>query len=167
MGLTNYQHALRKKYSRLTGELAELRDRIEQIEREQALLPDLQARAARLKALTASAAMLLQEEDAHWQEADSPPVRPWTHTLPIRFGSCGRRAMEVLREAERAMTVREITLEVLRRAGVTDPDRATLQRTQNAVDSSLRAHRGKGVESSDSYPAQWRCEGRPGVEFDL
>lgn len=166
MGLTNYQHALRKKYSKLTGELSELRDRIERIERDQAALPDLKARADKLATLADSAAMLLEDECEDWQPEDSPPVRPWAHTLPIKFGSCGRRAMEVLREADRAMTVREIALEVLRRAGVDDPDRATLQRTQNAVDSSLRSHRGRGVESSDRYPAQWRVMGRVGVEFD-
>jgi hypothetical protein len=164
--MTNYQLALRKKHSRLTGELDELRERIARIEREQAALPDLRSRAERLEALAASAALLLREEDQTWTPDDSPPVRPWTHSLPIRFGSCGRRALEVLREADRAMTVREITLEVLRRAGVEEPNRATLQRTQNAVDSSLRNHRGRGVESSDHYPAQWRVMGKDAAEFD-
>jgi len=35
MGFTNLQHSLRKKYSALTGELAEVRSRIEHIHREQ------------------------------------------------------------------------------------------------------------------------------------
>lgn len=165
MGRTNYQHALRKKYSALTGERELLRERIERIRQEQMLLPELEARAAKLDALAESAAMLLQEE-GDWSEADSPPVKPWTHTLPIPFGTCGRRAMSVLRTADRAMTVREITLEVLRKAGVADPDRETLQKAQNAVDASLRNHRGRGVESSDRYPAQWRVMGRVGIEFD-
>lgn len=167
MGMTNYQHALRKKYSRLTGELAELRERIARIEREQSALPDLRARASKLQALADSAAMLLEHECEDWQREDNPAVKPWTHTLPIKFGSCGRRAMQVLREADKAMTVREVTLEVLRRVGVEEPDRVTLQRTQNAVDASLRKHRGRGLESSDHYPAQWRVTGRDGVEFDL
>jgi len=166
MGLTNYQHALRKKYAALTGECAMLRERIDRIHQEQALLPELEARAAKLAALAESAAMLLQEE-GNWSEADSPPVRPWAHSLPIPFGTCGRRAMGVLRTADRAMTVREITLEVLRQIGVADPDRETLQKAQNAVDSSLRNHRGRGVESSDKYPAQWRVQGRVDIAFDL
>ncbi len=65
------------------------------------------------------------------------------------------------------MTVREITLEVLRQIGVVEPDRATLQRAQNAVDSSLRNHRGRGVESSGKYPAQWRGIAKPEIAFDL
>lgn len=62
MGRTNYQHALRKKYSALTGERDLLRERIERIRGEQDLLPELEARAAKLDALADSAAMLLQEE---------------------------------------------------------------------------------------------------------
>jgi hypothetical protein len=166
MGMTNYQHALRKKYSALTGERDLLLDRIERIRRDQAELPALEARAAKLDVLAQSAAMLLQEENGEWGPDQSPPVRPWTHTLPIAFGTCGRRAMEILRHADRAMTVREITLEVLRQVGCTDPDRATLQKAQNAVDSSLRNHRGRGVESSDKYPAQWRVTGRTEIAFD-
>ncbi|ROT94095.1 hypothetical protein EB810_13525 [Altererythrobacter sp. FM1] len=166
MGLTNYQHALRKKYSALTGERDLLLERIGRIRQEQALLPELEARAAKLDALVKSAAMLLQEDSDQWEPQDSPPVRPWTHSLPIPFGTCGRRALEVLRTADRAMTVREITLEVLRQVGEVEPDRATLQKAQNAVDSSLRSRRGRGVESSDKYPAQWRSAARSEIEFD-
>ncbi len=155
MGMTNYQHALRKKYSALTGERDLLQERIARIQQQQALLPELEARAAKLDALADSAAMLLQEE-GDWSEADSPPVKPWTHTLPIPFGTCGRRAMDVLRTADSPMTVREITLEVLRQIGVNDPDRATLQKAQNAVDASLRKHRGRGIDRDDGYPARWR-----------
>lgn len=166
MGITNYQAALRKKYSALTGERDLLLERIERIRSEQALLPELEARAAKLEALAQSAGMLLQEEDSDWNASECPPVRPWTHSLPIPFGTCGRRALEVLRNADRAMTVREITLEVLRQVGVVDPDRETIQRAQNAVDSSLRNHRGRGVESSGKYPAQWRSSAKPEIAFD-
>lgn len=165
MGMTNYQHALRKKYSALTGERELLLDRIAKIKREQAALPELEARAEKLQALADSAALLLKEE-GDWKPEDSRPVRPWTHSLPIPFGTCGRRALEVLRKAERPMTVREITLEVLLQIGVVDPDRETLQKAQNAVDSSLRNHRGRGVESSYRYPAQWRSSAKPEIAFD-
>lgn len=166
MGLTNYQHALRKKYSALTGERDVLLARIDRIKREHSELPELEARAAELEALANSAAMLIEHESNDWKPEQSPPVRPWTHSLPIPFGSCGRRALSVLREADKPMTVREVTLEVLRQVGVEKPDRATLQRAQNAVDSSLRHHRGRGAESSGKYPAQWRTTARPEIEFE-
>ncbi|MEZ5655294.1 MAG: hypothetical protein R3E04_05315 [Sphingobium sp.] len=166
MGLTNYQHALRKKYSALTGELEEVRAQIECIHREQVKLPALEARIPKLEALIASAAMLLKDASCEWGPEQSPPVRPWTHTISIPFGPCGRRAMNILRQVDKSMTVREIALEVLKQAGVAKPDRKIIQRTQNAVDSSLRAHRGRGVESSSKCPAQWRSMAKPGIEFD-
>lgn len=59
MGMTNLQHSLRKKFSALTGELAEVRANIERIQREQSKLPELEARIPKLEALIESAAMLL------------------------------------------------------------------------------------------------------------
>jgi len=167
MGTTNLQHSLKKKYAALTGELAEVRIQIERIQREQAKLPALEARIPKLEALIESAAMLLKDTSKDWEPEQTPPVRPFTHTLPVPFGSCGRRAMEVLRQATRPMTVRQIAREVLRQTGNDDPDRKVLQRTQNAIDASLRKHRGRSVESSDHYPTQWRSFAKLDIAFDV
>lgn len=110
MGLSNYQFALRKKFSALSGERELLVERIERIKQDQALLPKLEERAAKLDSLVLSAAALLKEENAQWSESDSPPVKHKEHKLPIPLGTCGRRALEVLRTADKAMTVREITV---------------------------------------------------------
>jgi len=64
--------------------------------------------------------------------------------------------MEVLRQATRPMTIRQMAAEVLRQTGSHEPDRKLLQRTQNTIDASLRKHRGRSVESFDRYPTQWR-----------
>jgi len=50
--------------------------------------------------------------------------------------------MNVLRQATRPLTVRQIAIEVLRQIGSDEPDRKVLQRTQNAIDAFLRKHRG-------------------------
>lgn len=166
MGLTNFQHALRAKYAALTGELEQIRVNIERIQREQAKLPALEARIPKLEALIESAAMLIKDVSDGWEPEQTPPVRPFTHTLPVPFGSCGRRAMEVLRQATRPMTIRQVAQEVLRQTGHDEPDRKVLQRTQNAIDASLRKHRGRSVESSDHYPTQWRSVARSEIDFD-
>ena len=142
MGTTNLQHALKRRYTALTGELEQVRVNIERIRREQAKLPALEARIPRLEALIESAAMLLKDASKDWEPGQTPPVRPFTHTLPVPFGSCGRRAMDVLRQATRPLTVRQIAIEVLRQTGSDEPDRKVLQRTQNAIDAFLRKHRG-------------------------
>lgn len=166
MGSTNYQHALGKKYAALTGELVDVQARIARIKREQAKLDDLEARIPKLEALIQCAAALMQDANPGWVPEHTPAVRPFTHTIPIPFGSCGRRGMDVLRQADTPMTTRQIALEVLRQAGIGQPEPKVLLRTQNAIDASLRKHRGRAVESSDAYPAQWRSLARKGVVFD-
>ena len=74
--------------------------------------------------------------------------------------------MNILRDASEPMTAREIAMQVLREVGCENPDQKLAQRTVNAVEASLRHHRGKTVESSGRYPMQWRAINKPEVEFD-
>jgi hypothetical protein len=164
MGLTNFQHCLRKKYGALTGELIEVQSQKDRIHHEQAKLPALESRIVQLDALIAAAKLLLNDAGG-WNPDQTPPVRPWTHAIPIPFGSCGRRAMNILRLSDKPMTVREIALEVLTQAGVEHPEREIAQRTHNAVHAALKARRGRSVEASGKYPAQWRCLVNQEIEF--
>lgn len=165
VGTTNLRTSLEKRYATLSGCLVEVRANIARIERETATLPSLNAEAERLSALVESAALLLEDADPTFQREQVKAVRPWTHGLPVPFGTCGRRGMAVLREAEGAMTVRQIATEVLRRIGIEAPEQKVMQRTVNAIEASLRKHRGRGVESSGKYPAQWRASHRPDLPF--
>jgi hypothetical protein len=167
MGMTNFKQSMEKRYSALTGELQAAHANIERIKREVAQLSELEARIPQLEALISSAEMLLWDAHPEWTPDSTPPVQPWTHQLPVPFGSCGRLGMEVLRKAARPLTAREIALEVLRGAGYEDPDRKLVQRTLNAVEASLRKHRGRSVESSGKYPAQWRSIANPDIQFDI
>ena len=167
MGKTNLQHSLEKKFAALSGQLEEAHANIARIRREQAKLPELEARIPKLEALIASAAMLLKDTNDEWAPEQTPAIKPWTHTLPVPFGSCGRRGMEVLRQANRPMTGRQIATEVLHQSGNENVDDKTLLRTTNAIDACLRSHRGKTVISSGKYPAQWRSIANPEVEFDI
>lgn len=167
MGMTNLQHSLEKKFAALTGELQEVHANIARIQREQAKLPELEARIPRLEALIESATILLKNVNEDWEPEQTPAVKPWTHNLPVPFGSCGRRGMEVLRRSEVPMTVRQIALEVLRQAGSDEADPQTIRRTICAVEASLNKHRGRSVISSGKYPAQWRSIAKSDVEFDI
>ena len=166
MGYSNLRHSLEKRYSALTGQLREVHENIARIKRETEKLPELEARIPKLESLIASAAMLLEDADPTWRRDETPAIKPWTHQLPVPFGSCGRRGMEVLRQANRAMTAREIALEVLRQSGNEIANRQTVQRTLNAIEASLRKHRGRSVEASGKYPMQWRSIAKPEIGFD-
>ena len=167
MGITNFKHSMEKRYSALAGELIATRANIERIKREVSQLEELEARIPQLEALINSAEMLLRDAHPEWTPDQTPPVQPWTHQLPVAFGSCGRRGMEVLRKAKHPLTCREIALEVLRGVGCEDPDRKLVHRTLNAIEASLRKHKGRSVESSGKYPAQWRSIVNPDVQFDV
>lgn len=167
MGITNFKASLEKRYAVLTGELQATHANIARIKREVSKLGELEARIVELEALIAGAAMLLRDAHPDWTPEATEPIEPWTHKLPVPFGTCGRRGMEVLRKADRPMTVREVTLEVLRSVGCEEPDKETLQRAFNAIEASFRKHRGDTLESSGKYPAQWRTIAKNGLEFDI
>lgn len=166
MGQTNLRHSLNKRYSALTGQLEDVRANIERINREVAKLPELEARIPHLERLIESARMLLEDADPEWEDAEAPPLKPWTHHIPVPFGQCGRRGMAILRKSEDPMTVRQVAKAVLRDVGCEEPDKETLRRVQNAVEASFRKFRGRTVESSGKYPAQWRAINKPEITFD-
>lgn len=167
MGLTNFKYSLERRYSALTGQLESVHADIVQIKRDAERIGDLEAQIPRLEHLIASARDLLVDAYPDWRPVEAPPIQPFKHHIPVPFGTCGRRGMEKLRKAGGPMTVRQIAIEVLRDVGCEDPDRKTIQRTLNAIEASLRKHRGTSVESSGKYPAQWRSIGKPDIEFDL
>lgn len=166
MGQTNLRHSLNKRYSALSGELEDVRASIGRIKREIAKLPELEARIPQLERLIESARLLLEDADPNWEVEQAPPLKPWTHHIPVPFGQCGRRGMVYLRKSEVPMTVREVAKAVLRDVGCEDPDRETLRRVQNAIEASFRKFRGRAVESSGKYPAQWRALNKPEITFD-
>ena len=157
MGITNIRVALEKRYSAFSGELEATHANIARIRREAEKLAELEADIPRLEALVTATEMLLREGYPDWKPEHTPALKPWTHHIPIPFGSCGRRGMAVLLNAGgKGMTVREVALEVLRAVGCGEPDRETLRRTQNAVEATFRKFKGRTVESSGKYPAMSR-----------
>lgn len=166
MGQSNLRHALGKRYSALTGRLREAHENIARIKREAEKLPELEARLPKLETLIESAAMLLEDADPTWRREQTPPIKPFTHLLPVPFGSCGRRGLEVLRIADKPMSAREIALEVLRQSGNENADPKVIQRTVTNIDACLRKFENRTVQSSGKYPKQWRTILKREIEFD-
>lgn len=84
-------------------------------------------------------------------------IRRRKPNLWFKRGTVFRSALDVLRNAERPLTTREIAARMLAAKGVTAPadrDRRTLE---GAVQSSLRNHRGKTVITvGEGMPVRWR-----------
>lgn len=166
MGHTNLRHSLIKRYSSLTGQLEDAHQSIARINREVVKLPELEARIPELERLIESARLLLEDVDPDWSSAETPAIKPWTHHIPVPFGQCGRRGLACLRDAQGAMTVRQIAIAVLDQVGCTKPEPETLRRVQNSIESSFRKFKGRTVESSGKYPAQWRAINKAELTFD-
>ncbi len=166
MGITNLREPLRKRYSALTGELDDVRLTIERIKRETAKLQGLEDRIPELERQIETTRIILHDVDPDWDPDGERAIKPWTHNIPVPFGQCGRRAMAVLRSASLPMTARQVALQVLLEVGCEQPELQTLRRTQCAIESSFRKFKGRTVESSGKYPAQWRAINKPQVTFD-
>ena len=167
MGKTNLRHSLEKLYSAVTGELEGVQKNIARIKREMEQLADLEASVPELESVIESTALLLKRSDPEWEPEQTPAIQPWTHTLTVPFGTCGRRGLEILRRADRPMTAREIAAQVLRENGDESPDSKLIDKTTNSIGATLRANRGRTVESSGKYPAQWRTIAKPELTFDV
>jgi hypothetical protein len=167
MGATNYQMALGKRYSKLTGLVADAENSIERIKADHKRLPELEAQIAELKPQIESLAVLLKAEDPEWKPDRAPPTMPFKYGItPIPFGSVSRRGIQTLFRAHRAMTARELAVEVLKQAGEDDAPPEMILRTTNTINSSLRKFQGRTVECSGKYPAQWRPIHNASIDFD-
>jgi hypothetical protein len=77
---------------------------------------------------------------------------PW-----FKRGTVFREALGVLRTAEKPLTAREITWRMLTAKGVSKPDVKAARDLTGAVQSSLRNHDGKSVETvGEGMPARWK-----------
>ena len=166
MGQTNLRHSLRKRYAHLCGERDDLLLRIESVKRDMARLDELEGQVPELERLINAAELLLRDNDPEWNPEETEAIKPWTHHIPIPFGQCGRRGHVALREAQVPMTCRQVAIKLLADVDVTEPDRETLRRVQNAVEASFRKFEGRTVESSGAYPKQWRAVNKPELAFD-
>jgi hypothetical protein len=79
---------------------------------------------------------------------------PW-----FKRGTGYRRAVDVLRTATEPLTAREIAERVLVMANIERPDKAALADLTGSILTSLRNHKGKGVErANEGTPAKWRLK---------
>ena len=75
----------------------------------------------------------------------------------FKRGTLFRAAVDVLRNAERPLTAREITERILAARSVTDATPKEIRDLVGGIQSSLRNHDGTTVESvGEGMPARWR-----------
>jgi hypothetical protein len=83
-------------------------------------------------------------------------VKRRTPNPRFKRGTIYRRAMDVLRTATEPMTAREVAERALAAAGIAKPNKAALAGLTGSILSSLRNHKGKGIQrTNEGSPAKW------------
>lgn len=78
-------------------------------------------------------------------------LNPW-----FKRGTVLRRALDVLRTAERPLTTREITECMVKAKGISNPKPDAIRALTSSVSSCLQNYRGRGVAAHDqTTPARW------------
>lgn len=162
MGRSNISHNLKDRIARMMGERDSVTTKIERIEKLAEELPSIRAEAARLDKLIDSMEVVLADIDPTWSRESVIPVKPFGFRSPIDFGEGRRIALEVLKDATKKMTSREITDAVLEREGIYDLDGPTWERIRSNIDVGLRFWEEKGfTKRDDRRPCRWWVVGNP------
>ena len=99
MGQTNLRASLKKRFSQLKGQRADLALRIEAVRRDASKLDEMEAELPKFDQLIQATELLLRDNDPTFDPNETPALKPWTHHIPVPFGQCGRRGLKVLKEA--------------------------------------------------------------------
>jgi len=155
MGKSNRTASLERKISLLLGERE---DKIRQINRALRLyeeVPSLQARVSRAGKLIFYCEEIIKDDQPDWTPEDIKAQKPFAHKIPIRFGQAIKMALDILRESQRRMTVREIAAEVLFREGHNAPEPDIITNVANNIGNQFRKRNRPYLENDGQYPAHW------------
>lgn len=133
--------ALHTKYSQLMGQLRQR-----------------ECEAERLRGDLAHIEAVIRLYRPDWS-GDS--IKPRFVPKPSRWGGRGeglRTALAILREADAALTTREIVVRVLERRGQDEPPYDELKLICASFNGALRNRIGRGVRLVDGYPKRWEIE---------
>ncbi len=93
---------------------------------------------------------------------DLAQIRPIERYKPnplFRRGECFRMALEVLREAGKPLTSKEVAMRMLQKRGVPEPKAGQIRHMAAVVHSSFRNHQNKAVwRLNDGTQTQWKIK---------
>jgi hypothetical protein len=136
MAQSHVLYALRRKYAKTLGELkAAHADRVR-------LMSELNHLGAVIRLFDPGADV----------EAIAP-IRPLVNRRGRNGGMWTRMALDVLRQADRPMTGREIARLIMRRQEITDPK--TMASIECSLQVTLERREGQGVLRAEGSPKRW------------
>lgn len=156
MGKTNRKASLERKIELLLGEHQLRKEEIEKAEKLVEQLPSLRERLWEIEMLISACETVIKSDHPDWTRAHLTASRPFVHKIPVKLGSATKLAMDVLRLADKPLTVKEIAVEVLRREGHATPDTETITKVANTIGNGLRKRpKGLYIDHDGGWPARW------------
>jgi hypothetical protein len=156
MGKTNRTAALETKITHLLGEHLLVKEEVEKAEKLVEQLPVMRERLWEIETLISACETVIKSDHPKWTRDHLKASRPFVHKIPVKLGSATKLALDVLRLADRPLTVKEIAVEVLRREGHERPDTETITKVANTIGNGLRKrHQGGYVAHDSGWPAHW------------
>ena len=156
MGLSNFLGSSEEKIAKLKGDLERARSDVKHIEEGVGRLSDLYIEIRTLEQRIAAGIAFVKPDYPDWQPEKIKPreTRSWKSPFPV--GEAGRVALDVLRQADDWMTVREIARAMLANIEHDPGDRKTLDKVANSLGNNLRHKVGDLVESEGTQPVRYR-----------
>lgn len=155
MGYTNRKASLERKIALLMGEREDKANQVERAEREYARVPHLRERIGRIGTLIFYCEEIMRDDNPAWTPHNIKAQKPHAHKIPVPLGQAIKSALQVLRDNNRRMTVREISIEVLAREGVDGPTNETIQKVSNNIGNQFRKGNRPYLKSDGQWPAHW------------
>ena len=157
MGATNLTYSLTKRYAGLSGDAVTLRRRITEAERLHSTLPELRAELAKMEDELLHIAAVLNGIDPEWDPKSVQPLQRHAYRLPFPYGTCTVLAYDILREAKRWLSLRDVVLKMFSDVDI-KPDPPLYARTEANVYAGFRkkAQRGEIEWLRESIPQKWR-----------
>jgi hypothetical protein len=156
MGKTNRKDTLESKIALLLGEHEIKTEEIAKAEKLIEELPAMRERLWEIETLVSACETIIKSDHPAWTRDHLKALRPFVHKIPVKLGSASKLALDVLRLADRPLTVKEIAIEVLRREDHPNPDTATITKVANTIGNTLRSKpRGAFIDHDGGWPARW------------
>lgn len=155
MAISNGRAHLERRINTYLSELREKRKIADKATAAASELPTLKTRITRLEELIHATETLLREDDPSWNCSRVKPKRKHAFESPFPIGEAGPMALDVLREATKPMTARDVVRVMLERINVTDYERDTLDRVANSLGAYLKNHKDDLVVSDGAWPQKW------------
>ena len=118
-------------------------------------LSRLEREAARLRREMDTLEQAIWLFDPTWSPAGVRPVQPKRPSIWGNRGKGWRAVMEVLKEAEQPLTVREIATLALQRRGIPVPCPSEFDFVLASITGALNKRNGTGLVRHDDKPRRW------------